>query len=287
MPTYPPLHAVTRALRLLRRLNQHEVSSLSELHQAMRIPKPSLVRLLDTLISRGYVKSDAARKGYILQPDVQELGAGYHGGPLLVEAGAALCAELTARLKWPVSIAVLDGTEMTVCFTTLRDSPVQPFGKILAKRRSLLLTGLGRAYLAFCSPEERKILTAMLREEAPPSARKAIEIAVAETVSLGAAQGYIERDPAAPADSTSTLAMPIVADDRVLGTLGITYFLSAIERDDVESLVAAPLREVAQTIGKNAAKLIAQRRSLDAHQFTRRPAGPAPRRKAGYARAGS
>lgn len=287
MPTYPPLHAVTRALRLLRRLNHQEVTSLSELHQAMRIPKPSLVRLLDTLIALGHVKSDVARKGYVLQADIQKLSAGYHGGPLLVEAGAALCADLTARVKWPVSIAVLDGTEMTVCFTTLRDSPVQPFGKILAKRRSLLLTGLGRAYLAFCPAEERKILTAMLREEAPASARKTIETAVAEAVSLGAAQDYIERDPAAPADSTSTLAMPILADDRVLGTVGLTYFLSAVERDDVERLIATPLREVVQAMGKNAARLIAQRRSLNAHQFApRRSLGPTPRGKAKLARTG-
>jgi IclR family mhp operon transcriptional activator len=216
------------------------------------------------------VRNDIARKGYCLAAGIQELSAGYHGGPLLVEAGAALCGELTARVKWPVSIAVLEGTEMTVCFTTLRDSPVQPFGKILAKRRSLLLTGLGRAYLAFCPAEERKLLTAMLREEAPPSARRAIEATIAQAVSLGAAHGYLERDPAAPPDSTSTLAMPIVADDRVLGTVGLTYFISAMDRDAVEPRVAEPLRAVAQAIGKNAVKLIAQRRSFEAHQFASR-----------------
>ena len=98
--------------------------------------------------------------------------------------------------------------------------------------------------------------------------------------------GMAARDPAAPADSTSTLAMPIIADDRVLGTVGLTYFLSAIERDDVERLVAAPLREVARAIGKNAARLIAQRRSFEAHQFMpRRSPGPSPR-KTKYARAG-
>lgn len=278
MPTYPPLHAVTRALRLLRRLNHQDITGLNELHQAMRIPKPSLVRLLDTLIALGYVRSDEARKGYCLEPAVEELGAGYHSGALLVEAGAALCGELTARVKWPVSIAVLDGTAMTVCFTTLRDSPVQPFGKILAKRRSLLLTGLGRAYLAFCPPQERAILTRMLREEVPPAARRTIDEAIAEAVSLGTTQDFIERDPAAPADSTWTLAMPIFSNERVLGTVGLTYFLSAIERNDIPRTVAAPLREVAAAIGKNAAKLIAQRRTVDTHRFPPRRA-PA-RRKA-------
>jgi IclR family mhp operon transcriptional activator len=236
------------------------------------------VRLLDTLIAAGYVRNDLARKGYCLQPAVQELSAGYHGGPLLIEAGAALCGELTARVKWPVSIAVLDGTEMTVCFSTLRDSPVQPFGKILAKRRSLLMTGLGRAYLAFCPADERAILTAMLRDEAPAATRRKIDAAVEDAVSLGAAQDFIERDPAAPADSTSTLAMPIRAEGRVLGTVGLTYFLSAIERDDVARVIAAPLREVVTAIGKNATKLMAQRLSTEAHRFPprRQPA----RRKA-------
>lgn len=271
MSTYPPVHAVTRALRLLRRLNHQDITGLNDLHQAMRIPKPSLVRLLDTLIALGYVRNDEARKGYGLLPAVQNLSAGFHGGPVLIEAGTERCAELTRELKWPVSMAVLDGIDMMVWFSTLRDSPVQPFGKILAKRRSLLVTGLGRAYLAFCSDTERAILITMLKStKSSPPARKKIEPAVREIVEEGLRRGFVERDPAMPVDGTSTLAAPIYAENRLLGTVGLTYFVSAIDRKDVARLAAAPLIEAAQAIGKGAERLIAQRRSLEARHFAMR-----------------
>lgn len=274
MPTYPPVHAVTRALRLLRRLNLQDVTGLNELHQAMRIPKPSLVRLLDTLIALELVRNDEARKGYRLLPQVQDLSAGFHGGPVLVEAGAEHCIELTRALKWPVSIAVLDGLDMMICFSTLRDSPVQPFGKILAKRRDLLVTGLGRAYLAFCSNAERAVLIAMLREaETSTAARRKIEPIVRDLVAEGARNGFVARDPLMPVDGTSTLAAPIFAEDRILGTIGLTYFLSAIDRDEVARRAAAPLMEAAQAIGKSAERLVRQRRSLEARHFAMR--GPA------------
>lgn len=271
MSTYPPVHAVSRALRLLRRLNQQDIAGLAELHQAMRIPKPSLVRLLDTLIALGYVGNDELRKGYRLLPAVQNLSAGFHGGPMLVEAGAERCAELTRQLKWPLSMAVLDGLDMMVCFSTLRDSPMQPFGKTLARRRSLLVTALGRAYLAFCSDTERAILVAMLKEAEPSAvARKRIEPLVRGIVEDGASHGFVARDPAMPVDGTSTLAAPIHAEGRIRGTVGLTYFVSAIDRDDVARVAAAPLIEAAQAIGEDVEKLIDQRRSLEARHFAMR-----------------
>jgi IclR family mhp operon transcriptional activator len=285
MPTYPPVHAVTRALRLLRRLNQQDVTGLNELHQATRIPKPSLVRLLDTLIAIGLARNDETRKGYRLLPQVQDLSAGFHGGPVLVEAGAERCTALTRELKWPVSIAVLDGLDMMICFSTLRDSPVQPFGKILAKRRELLVTGLGRAYLAFCSDAERAVLIAMLREaETSATARKKIEPTVRGIVAEGARNGFVSRDPSMPVDGTSTLAAPIFAEDRILGTIGLTYFLSAIDQGEVARRAAAPLMEAARVIGKSAERLISQRRSLEARHFTMRGPADASRPAAKHSR---
>jgi IclR family mhp operon transcriptional activator len=261
MPTYPPVESVTRALQLLCRLNHQDITSVTELHRITRLPKPSLVRLLDTLISMGYVQNDTASKGYRLAPAVQALSAGFHHGPLLAEAGGACIAELTRRLKWTVSIAVLDGAGMFIACTTLRDSPCSPFGTMLARRRDLLVQGIGRAYLAFCPEAERSILVTMLKDGADAERCQAIDATVAEIVAKGARQGYIERDPTSPPNQTSTVGVPILADGRILGTIGMTYFSSAVARNDVAQLIAAPLRETALAVGKNAERLLKQQRS--------------------------
>lgn len=263
MPTYPPVQSVIRALGLLARLNQRGATTLTELNQMTRIPKPSLVRLLGTLIRLGYVHHDPARKAYRVTSAVQELSEGFHGGALLVEAGRAQCVELTRRLKWSAALAVLDGAEMFICFRTIHDSPVSPFSAMLARRRSLLTTGLGRAYLAFCPEAERKLLIAMLKNADDPDLRsRGIDATVADLLAQ-AAQGYAERDPRAPSDSTSTVAMPIRFEDRILGTLGLTYFTSAIARRDLQRMAVAPLRDAATAIEAAAARLIRRQRSGD------------------------
>lgn len=272
MPTYPPVESVTRALRLLSRLNQREVSCLGDLHHAMRIPKPSLVRLLDTLIAMGYVRHDIARKGYCLEPAIRELSDGFHGGPLLVEAGGACCTDLTRRLKWTVSMAVLDGSEMMIVFTTLHDSPVSPFGRGLDKRRSLLTTALGQAYLAFCSEEERKIIITMLKDGKDRAERKAIDETVAAFVCKGQRHGYTEREPGSISAVTSTIGMPIRGDGRVLGAVAMTFFTSAIRREDMHQAIVAPLRAAALTVGTNAERLIRQRRARETQGLADAPA---------------
>jgi IclR family mhp operon transcriptional activator len=263
MPTYPPVQSVMRALRLLGRLNQREATTLAELNHMTRIPKPSLVRLLDTLIGLGYVRNDPTRKVYCLAAAVQELSEGFHGGPLLVEAGRMHCAGLTRKLKWSASLAVLDGAEMFICFRTIHDSPVSPFSTMLTRRRSLLTTGLGRAYLAFCPVDEREYLAAMLKTADETNLHGQDVDSMVKDIVAQSAQGYAERDPLATPDSTSTIAMPIRIDDRVMGTIGLTYFTSAIARRDLHRTLVAPLREATMAIEAAAARLIKQQRGSE------------------------
>lgn len=124
----------------------------------------------------------------------------------------------------------------------------------------------------------------MLKDaETSTAARKKVEPTVRGIVAEGTRNGFVARDPSMPVDGTSTLAAPIFAEDRILGTIGLTYFLSAMDRDEVLHRAAAPLMEAARAIGKSAERLIGQRRSLEARHFAVR--GPAdilrPRAKRG------
>lgn len=259
MPTYPPVQSVTRAFRLLGRLNRREVTTLADLHQMTGIPKPSLVRLLNTLIVLGYIRNDPVRKAYRVTASAQELSEGFHGGALLIEAGRAQCVALTRKLKWSASLAVLDGAEMFICFRTIHDSPVSPFSTMLTRRRSLLTTGLGRAYLGFCPADERQLLAAMLKAAHEEDLQgRETDAMIAEIVSL-ASHGYAERDALSAPDSTSTVAMPIRIDGRVLGTVGLTYFTSAVARRDLQRLLVSPLRDAVASIETASARLMKQK----------------------------
>lgn len=249
MPSFPPVQSVVRALSILRDLNTRRVTTVSQLHRATGLPKPTIVRLLETLIHEGFVATDKRLGGYRVTSLVPTLSAGFHGAPLVVEAGRAWCIDLTRQLKWPASIAILDGAAVSVRFSTIPDSPVSPFHATLNMRLSLISRALGRAYIGFCPEEERQILVRLLASSTDPEDRPDdLEATVREITRRVRRAGYAERAYNVEPKSSSTIAVPIMRGDRVLATLGLTYFRSAVSPTDVRARLVVPLQETARRI---------------------------------------
>jgi IclR family mhp operon transcriptional activator len=257
MPSYPPVQSVVRTLGLLKELNQRSVTTIDQLHKATRLPKPTIVRLLETLIHEGFVATDKRLGGYCVTSTVQMLSSGFHGTPLVVEAGRAWCIDLTHRLKWPVAMAMLDGASASVRFSTIPDSPISPFHATLNSRVSLLARALGRAYLVFCPAEERAILVRLLKashdpEDQDPQLEKTVRELTRRTRRLG----YAERDPNVGPKAANTVAVPIFFEDRVLATLGMTYFRSAVPAHEVRRVLVPALKETAHHIEQSVLALL-------------------------------
>ena len=249
MPSFPPVQSVVRALKVLKDLNTRRVTTVNQLYLSTKLPKPTIVRLLETLIHEGFVTSDKRLGGYCVTSQVPTLSAGFHSTLLVVEAGRAWCIDLTRRFKWPASIAVLDGAAVSVRFSTIPDSPVSPFHATLNMRLSLISRALGRAYIGFCPEGERQILIQHLRSSKDPEDRpEDLEAAVKEVTKRARRFGYAERAPNVEPKSSSTIAVPIMRGDRVLATLGLTYFRSAVPAPDVRRTLVTPLQETAKRI---------------------------------------
>lgn len=234
MPSFPPVQSVQRALRLLAELNKQRVTTIGELHRRTGLPKPTIVRLLKTLMTEGFVSNDGRLGGYQVTSQVSTLSNGFHGAPLIIEAARPWAIDLTRRLKWPVAVALLETDAVVVRFSTIADSPISPFHATINMRLSLVARGLGRAYLAFCPKEERQLLLRMLmassrQEDRPPNLPKLVEKLVRTTRN----RGFAQRDPSVQPTNSDTIAVPIMAHGRVLATFGLTYFRSAVTRSNI------------------------------------------------------
>ena len=87
--TFAPVQAVTKALAVLATVNQGGLVSVREIHSRTGIPKPTVVRLLQTLIAAGYVNQDEKTRGYHVTSAIANLSSGFHGAPKVIE-GAIL-----------------------------------------------------------------------------------------------------------------------------------------------------------------------------------------------------
>jgi IclR family transcriptional regulator, mhp operon transcriptional activator len=250
------VEAASRTLLLLEELNRHRVTSIDRLHKATGLPKSTVVRLMKSLCAMGYAANDRRQGGYAVASRVKSLSNGFHGDPLVVEAARPWALAFTRQYHWPIAIAVLDRSSVVVRFSTIPDSPVSPFHGTLNTHLSLLGRALGRAYLAFCPTSERSMLLDMLTRSQEAEDKLATErkraLALLATIRK---QGFAERDPMVEPRSSGTIAVPIIVNRRVLATVGMTYFTSALDRADVVLRYVPPVKALADNIAASVSSL--------------------------------
>lgn len=114
MASFNPIRSVTRALDVLAAMNRHAFCSLETLHQQTRIPRPTLVRILETLQSKGMVSRAPPYGTYCLTAEA-----------------------LTRKIKWPLALAVPDYDAVVVRYSTIPHSPLALLHSTLNLRVSL------------------------------------------------------------------------------------------------------------------------------------------------------
>jgi len=254
--SYGPVHAVQRVLSLLQALNRRRVSSVDQLHRETGLPKPTVVRMLETLLAEGYVTRDKRQAGYLVTSLVQSLSCGFHGEPLIVQAARPWASAITKRFQWPVSVALLDGSELVVRFSTVSDSPISPAHSTINMRLNLIDRAMGQVYLAFCSESERALLIHMLKTTSADALEHAGgQRLLEQRLRQIREQGYAVRGPLVPPQNAGTVAVPIKEGNHVLATMGMGYFYSAVS--------PAVLRtEYVPFLLEAASKIVMQIRSL-------------------------
>ena len=116
-------------------------------------------------------------------------------------------------------------------------------------RLQLMSRALGRAYIAFCPPGERNLLLRMLAASGDPEDAVARDRAAALTLlAMIRRAGFADRSPTVEPKSSSTLAVPVMLGRKVLATVGVTFFTSAVPKAEAIAQYVPPLKEMARNI---------------------------------------
>lgn len=245
-----PIRSVVRAIELLQALNRRAVSTLDELYAETRIPKPTIVRMLQTFASRGMVKHAPQHGAYYLISGIRSLSSGYHSEPMVVEAAAPLMDAMTLRLKWPMAIGMLEDCAMVVRYSTIPLSPLALKHSTINARLSLASRAMGRAYLAFCSPQQREaLLEALAGSDSPEDHAARDSEALGRTLREVREAGYALRDPRV-VPASNTLAVPVFDSHGPAAALGMTFFSSTMKPQQAVERYLPDLQEVARQVGQ-------------------------------------
>jgi IclR family mhp operon transcriptional activator len=239
---------VLRSLQILEALNRHAPATLGEISQAARLPKPTVSRLLLTLEEGGYVVRLPRRSGYDLRERTLRLSAGFRHSDAVVEAARPFLSALTAELKWPIGLATLDRDAMRVRFSTGPESPFAIDENYVNRRVPLLLSALGRAYIAFCSAGEREKILELLRDSSRGSDRMALDPrAVSRLIQSVRRAGFASAAeyPNAPAHG---MAVPVISKNGAIAAITMRYLGRKLPDRDAAQRYLAPLQRTAQAI---------------------------------------
>jgi IclR family mhp operon transcriptional activator len=246
--SYDPIKAVQRALSVLRALNDLRCASVGDIHRRTGISKPTIVRMLETLINEGYVARDNFFGGYRVTSQVQALSSGFSGKPILIEAARGWAVDLTRSVKWPISLGTASEGEIFVDFTT---SPISPWSypfAVLHTRLKMLTTAMGRCYLAFCPDDEREALLESYRAKTAMPGLSAEIGRASRAVDQIRANGYAHPDPQHASRRFEFIAVPIMDEDRCIAAMGMGFYRRAVPFGDVRERLYAPMREAATGI---------------------------------------
>jgi IclR family mhp operon transcriptional activator len=246
--SYQPVEAVRRALEILRCLNQLKIASVSDLHRVTGFPKPTIIRMLETLIVDDYVARDNLCGGYRVTRKARELNSGYAGIAMVIDAARPWVLELTDRLKWPIAIGVPDDDAIALQFWTGVISPHAHANTVLGRRPNLLTSAMGRAYLAFCDEAERERCVRRMRLDPKLRFGEEEERQFRQLLKRVRRDGYATREPRTWPFCTTTVATPIRSDGAVAALATISFFTNAIAKGDVMQRAVRPLIETCARI---------------------------------------
>ncbi|MEK9751849.1 MAG: IclR family transcriptional regulator C-terminal domain-containing protein [Rhodospirillaceae bacterium] len=169
MSSYAPVTALVRGLDVLHALNTlGGKAGVGAVHEMTAIPKPTIVRILETLIHTGYVARVGSSKVYALTAKCMALAGGFDAYDYLLRQAAPVLEAVRRRLVWPSDLAVLDRNAMVIIETS-RQPGVLSFNRTVGSRVPLLTTALGRAFLANAAPDVRARVLADLAASDDPS----------------------------------------------------------------------------------------------------------------------
>ena len=273
------VQSIQRGLAILQELNLHNGLTIADLCAVTGLTRGTVYRILETLRSEGFVRKDVGSSHYWLAERVRALSDGYREEWWIDAFAREIMEDLGRLTEWPVKLLTLRGHEMVTRVTTDFSSHFTDGKYPTGLRIALLWSAAGRVFLAFCDEATRGALIDAASGEA--AGVENLEATIDRSQANFQTDGYavvntsrprrhagvpeeltdslcqIRRDGYAIVHTTGaifyTLAVPVLAEDRVVGAISLHVFRSVTRPAKAIATFLSPLREAAANIGRKLA----------------------------------
>jgi IclR family mhp operon transcriptional activator len=230
-----PSGALARGLRVLGALNDLETATVSGLVKETRLPKPTVIRLLQALQAEGYAAQDPDTLTYRVTPKVASLSRsliGKNQTESLIQVALDLLAD---EVKWPAEYLVQDGLSMLIQSNNRERAPIKL--KLFERRRfPILESAAGIAYLSSLGEDVRAEWLRRLVKTASQVEGVKRRIEGAATV------GYATRALKELGPNMRVAAVPVPAGG---GSISVIYFDDVVSQEHLQSVLLPKIKKSA------------------------------------------
>ena len=243
---YPPINALLRGLEVLTSVGTLGTASVGAIHKLTNITKPTIVRNLETLEHAGYIAREETTGLYALTARILSLSSGYDRGRRIVELASPFMNDFRAAMPWPSDLALFDGDAMVILETN-RNPGTLALNRQVGSRLPLFTSALGRAYLAFCSDQQRTTaLDKFFSDRSDSSGERAL---MGQLLAKYRKQGFSENNQSLSAGSRG-VAVPVIVEGSVEVCVNAIVLSEAMTMEEVVNRCVPPLKAVAAKISK-------------------------------------
>jgi len=259
MSSYKPVTAALRVLEVLAAVNRLDGrATVGTIYQQLEIDKSTIVRMLETLISAGYIVKSTETASYAVTGKTLMLSASFDQHKAFGNIIAPLLKEFRDEIGWPSDVALFDHDAMLVIESSRAAGPLS-FNRAPGYRAPVLGTSLGIAYLAHSAAEHQEQVRQAVQDDGAPWNEVAQnKDAFIELLQKVRDEGFAAMPPSYSMQEynnrISTLGVPILAKGQVLASINVIYLKQAVSPDQAEETLLPPLKAVAHKMGQALSK---------------------------------
>jgi IclR family transcriptional regulator, mhp operon transcriptional activator len=251
------IRALARGLEVFKALVQRRDASLQDLHEDSGLAKPTLLRILKTLEECGLVRRSLGDGRYRVSSGVRHFTVIPSETDLIAEHAAPLLDALCRDVRWPSDLGVYSEGAILIIENSRHQTPFLVNRDLMGFRVHMLMSAMGRAYLAFSPAAEARAILDRLRASDDPYDRPAHNLPKLQRSFAAIRQaGYATREPGygrwiRPGQGEA-IAVPVLQGKRVLACLSLSWPAGTAS---VDQIVADHLGRLQQTAAEIAARV--------------------------------
>lgn len=227
------IRALARGLDVFKTLHQRRTASLQELYDDTGLAKPTLLRILKTLEEGGMARRSLGDGRYRISASVRFFGQSLSENDAIAEQAAPVLDRLCRDVLWPSDISVYKDGAMEIIENSRHQTPFLVNRDRIGFRVHMLMSAMGRIYLAFSPAAERRAILARLAQSDDPYDRAARRLpAVLSNLARDRARGYAVREAGYGSwfggrGQGDAIAVPVLQGKRVLACLSLSWAVGA------------------------------------------------------------